>query len=136
MRRLAQAFVLFALVSALPLWCASIDGTWVGEMSADLNQHSESRKAEQPKLIPIHVVLKAKGNVLDGVMTIDKGNKPDIWLLRKGRIVGNHLSFEVYRQTKSGLEEMRWDGVLNGDVLKLSRGLKGLGRQVLLHRQR
>ncbi len=132
MRRVTQA-IFTAVLFVVPLM-AAIDGVWVGDVPLDLNQHSASKKKEAPKMVPMKVTFASKGNTLTGMMTIYKGNKPDVWTLRKGRVVGNAISFEVYRQTKTGMEEMRWDGVLQGETLKLTRGLKALGRQVLLHR--
>ena len=131
----ARRIILGVLAFAAGGCAASIDGAWTGVMEIDLNQHSASRKSVAPDQVGVTFTFAVKGNEVTGSMVVNKGNKPDKWIIRKGRIVGSAISFEAFRRKSGTMDVQAWNGTITATEIKLSRGMKGLGRQVILKRK-
>ena len=107
--RLALSILMISAVTALAFSPNGIDGRWTAEMKP------QSRK-QADRTVSQTLDLKVDSSALTG--SVSMGRKGRSAEIRDGKIDGSKFSFTVVRQTKKGEQKIRWEGQLEGDLLK------------------
>jgi hypothetical protein len=114
------------MIAGLFLWVsaalgAGIDGKWTAEMKMG------GRRNADAKTQAITMDLKASGDKLEG--SVSAGRKGAGVTIQDGKIEGNKFSFTtVVASKKKGDQKIRWEGTVEGDTLKGTRGVEGAKR--------
>jgi len=107
------------LVFAAAALAAGIDGKWVAEMKAGGKKKAEAAAAQ------VTLDLKSEGNQLTGTVSAPGRKRASTLAIKDGKIEGNRFSFTTVQQTRKGENKMQWQGTLEGDQLKGTRGKEG-----------
>jgi hypothetical protein len=100
------------LVAAFALMAADVSGKWTFEQPG---------RGGNPGR-PVTVTLKADGGTLTGSMPgfgRGGGDPPPPTAITDGKIDGNNISFTVKRETQNGTMVTKYEGVVNGNEMKL-----------------
>lgn len=99
------------LVASFALMAADVTGKWTFEQPG---------RGGNPGR-PVTITLKADGSTLTGTMPAGgRGGAPaDPIAISDGKVDGNNISFTVKREMNGNTMVTKYDGVLNGDELKL-----------------
>lgn len=110
MTRFSRATVAFAAaILATAASAADVDGKWQGMAGEDT----------------VTLVLKADGEKLTG--TIENSQIPGPIEIHDGKVKGGEISFNISREIQGTQIQANWTGKLEGEELKLSRGVAGGG---------
>jgi hypothetical protein len=104
-------FVMTILLAAsFALMAADVTGKWTFEQPG---------RGGNPGR-PVTITLKADGSTLTGTMPAGgRGGAGDPIAISDGKIDGNNISFTVKREMGGNTMVTKYDGVVNGDELKL-----------------
>jgi hypothetical protein len=98
------------LVASFALMAADVSGKWTYE------QAGRNGGAGRP----VTITLKADGSTLTGTMPAGgRGGAGDPVTISDGKIDGNNISFTVKRDMGGNTIVTKYEGVLNGDEMKL-----------------
>ena len=108
------------LVASLSLMAAGIDGKWTAEMT------NRAKKGTGTKVVTTFD-FKANGESLTGTVsaTARRTNTAEII---DGKVAGNKVSFKTKATTKKGEQNTVWEGTVDGDTFKGTRGREGAKR--------
>jgi|HigsolmetaAR201D_1030396.scaffolds.fasta_scaffold19972_2 hypothetical protein len=106
---------LSALVLAVSLFSAEIDGKWTLETKLPGRDGGEGRTVSQV------LNLKAEGTALTGSVTTSIAGREQSIEIKDGKIEGNKFSFTVVNRTRRGDITTKWEGTVEGDELKGTR---------------
>ncbi len=114
------------LVASFSLLAADITGKWVAEQPG--------RNGGPPRQTTF--VFKADGAKLTGTMTGGGrgGAAPTPIEISDGKIDGDKVSFTVKRETPNGSMEMKYNGTISGDELKLKFTMMDQEREITAKR--
>jgi hypothetical protein len=101
--------VLAAVLVASAASAAGVDGKWQGMAGQDT----------------VTLVLKADGEKLIG--TIENSQIPGPIEIHEGKVKGAEISFYITREIQGNEIKAEWTGKLDGEQLKLTRGVAGGG---------
>ncbi|MCU1234553.1 MAG: hypothetical protein JWP63_2520 [Candidatus Solibacter sp.] len=98
------------LVASFALMAADVSGKWTFEQPG---------RGGNPGR-PVTITLKADGSTLTGTMPAGgRGGGGDPIAISDGKIDGNNVTFTVKREMNGNTIVTKYEGVLNGDELKL-----------------
>jgi hypothetical protein len=98
------------LVASFALLAADVSGKWTFEQPG---------RGGNPGR-PVTITLKADGSTLTGTMPAGgRGGGGDPIAISDGKIDGNNISFNVKREMGGNSIVIKYEGVVNGDELKL-----------------
>jgi len=98
------------LVASFALMAADVSGKWTFEQPG---------RGGNPGR-PVTITLKADGSTLTGTMPAGgRGGGGDPIAISDGKIDGNNISFTVKREFNGNTMVTKYEGVVNGDELKL-----------------
>ena len=100
------------LVASFALMAADVSGKWTFEQPG---------RGGNPGR-PVTITLKADGATLTGTMPAGGrggGAPPPPIAITDGKIDGNNISFTVKREMNGNTMVIKYEGVMNGDELKL-----------------
>jgi len=118
--------VTILLVASFSLLAADVSGKWVAEQPG--------RNGGPPRQVTF--VFKADGAKLTGTMTGGGrgGAAPTAIEITDGKIDGDNVSFTVKRETPNGTMEMKYNGTVSGDELKLKYTMMDQERELTAKR--
>jgi hypothetical protein len=97
------------LIASCALMAADVSGKWTFEQPG---------RGGGPGR-PVTVTLKAEGATLTGTMPGGRGGDAPPIAITDGKIDGNNISFTVKREMNGNTMVTKYDGVVNGDEMKL-----------------
>jgi hypothetical protein len=98
------------LVASFALMAADVTGKWTYE--------APGRGGNPGR--PVTITLKADGSTLTGTMpAAGRGGAGDPIAISDGKIDGNNISFNVKRDMNGTTMVTKYEGVVNGDELKM-----------------
>ena len=104
------------LMAAVAVFAVGIDGKWTSEIVG--------RGPDGEVKIATTLDLKSSGETLTGSI-VTAGPRPGTAEITEGKITGNKFSFKTKQTTKKGETINLWEGTVDGDTLKGSRGREG-----------
>ena len=108
------------LIASLSLMAAGIDGKWTAEIIA------RAKKGAETKTLTTFD-FKTSGDGLTGTVTAGARQKNAIEII-DGKVAGSKVSFKTKATTKKGEQITVWEGTLDGDTFKGTRGREGAKR--------
>ena len=110
------------LIASLSLMAAGIDGKWTAEIIA------RAKKGAETKTLTTFD-FKTSGDGLTGTVTAGARQKNAIEII-DGKVAGSKVSFKTKATTKKGEQITVWEGTLDGDTFKGTRGREGAKRTI------
>ena len=108
------------LIASLSLMAAGIDGKWTAEMT------NRAKKGTETKVITTFD-FKTSGDGLTGTVTAGARQKNAVEII-EGKVAGSKVSFKTKATTKKGEQIIVWEGAVDGDTFKGTRGREGAKR--------
>ena len=100
-------------LAVFALFAASIDGKWKAEQKMERNGNEFT--------ITTTLDLKADGANLTGSVTTGFGERQRTSEVQNGKMEGNKVTFTTKQQMRDQEFEVKWNGSVEGDELKLTR---------------
>jgi len=127
MTRRILSIVTLCCAVALVAAAAGIDGKWATtiKMPAGKKQGGEAREVQ------FTLDLKSDGGKITGSVSGGAGRRPVTQEIQSGKLEGNKFSFVTVQKAKDGQErKFVWEGAVQGDELRGTRGLEGARRGI------
>ena len=111
------------LIASLSLMAAGIDGKWSAEMAEITNR---AKKGTETKVITTFD-FKTSGDSLTGTVSA-AARRTNTAEIIDGKVAGNKVSFKTKATTKKGEQITVWEGTVDGDTFRGTRGREGAKR--------
>ena len=110
------------LIASVLGMAAGIDGKWTAEIVA------RAKKGAETKTLTTFD-FKTSGDGLTGTVTAGARQKNAIEII-DGKVAGSKVSFKTKATTKKGEQITVWEGTLDSDTFKGTRGREGAKRTI------